>query len=422
MLKANWTHRLRLPGSKSVTNRALVLAALAEGESLLQSGLVAEDPQWIREALKEMGISIEDTPEGWKIQGRGGVFSTPRHPLYFGNAGAGIRFFLGVTALLTEPVTLTGNLRLQERPLGDLLEALQELGVYCSEKQTAPVTIRGPLEGGSARISGKISSQYLSALLMVAPYARRKVELTLKEELVSWPYVELTLALMKEFGIAVEVKENRIFRIPQGKYQGRIFEVEADCSSASYFLGAAALTQGRLTIENWNAESKQGDHRILEFLEEMGCCIEESSSEVTVTGPSQLKALRRDLQDQPDLVPTLAILAANAQGRSLLDGIEHLRVKECDRLNALEQELKKCGIPVKAGASSLEIEGKPKDQWQSPHIHCYQDHRIAMSFALARLLSPQLQLDDPRCVEKSFPQFWEYWLPLEEKIQQFSKK
>ncbi|MEK7487648.1 MAG: 3-phosphoshikimate 1-carboxyvinyltransferase, partial [Planctomycetota bacterium] len=361
-----WKLALEIPGSKSVTNRALLLASLAQGTSLLKNILESEDIFYLKEALKQLGVSIRSTSEGDTIQGRS-PFLAPQHPLNLGDSGTGLRFLTAFCALASDPITLTGSLRLQERPILELLNALKQLGAQCS---SSPVVVRGPLRGGVATIKSSESSQYLSALLMVSPYAQTEVQLLLDEEPVSWPYIELTLQMMEQFGIQVKQPKFGQFIIPQGTYHAQTFSIEADCSSSSYFLAAAVLGKGEIQITNWNAKTLQGDRQFLDLLKEMGCFIQEDLHQVRVSGPPQLKAIRCEMRHTPDLVPILAILASFAQGTSRFSGVAHLRYKESDRLSAITQELQKSGIRATAGPDWIEIEG---GQMTPAWIHCYQD-------------------------------------------------
>lgn len=404
-MNPNWSHSLAIPGSKSMSNRAILIASLAQGNSLLHQSLESEDTQHLQQALQSFGVQFHRTPETLAIIPPKKL-TPPSTPIYLGGSGTGIRLMTAFASLFSTPITLTGNPRLQQRPIEALLSALAKLGVTVSQIATPPVTICGPLFGGTSTLDTSLSSQYLSALLIVAPYAQKEIILKLSGERVSWPYVEMTQQIMQSFGVAVQSPDENTFVICPKTYLGQEITIEADCSSASYFLGAAALSQGKITLTNWNSNSPQGDRKICLFLQQMGCQVQEEPSQLSLQGPKQLQAVQIEMKDYPDLVPMMAILAASAKGRSRFFGIHHLRLKESDRLNALATELRKCGIVVETGEDWLEIQG---GTFQPATIHCYQDHRIAMSFCVATLRCPQIRIDDPHCVEKSFPSFWELW-------------
>lgn len=402
-MEPRWNVSLEIPGSKSVTNRALILASLADGVSLLKNALESEDIFYLKEALKKLGVSFQSTPEGERVEKTQPLFESPKS-LYLGDSATGLRFLTAFVSLFSLPITLTGSTRLQERPILELLNALEQLGV--SVFSCSPLTIQGPLQGGRATLQSTESSQYLSALLMVSPYSQHPVHLEVEGSIVSQPYIEITLEMMKHFGITVIREKSNSFWIPQGRYQAQSFKVEADCSSSAYFFAAAALGQGEVCITNWNRETFQGDRHILRFLQEMGCFVKESPTQATVSGPHALKAITTEMKDYPDLVPVLAVVAGFAQGTSRFSGIAHLRYKESNRLQALVQELQRAGIHAVEGDDFLEIKG---GEMTATRIHCYQDHRIAMSFSVAQIRCPQLEIDQPECVKKSFPTFWDLW-------------
>ena len=281
------------------------------------------------------------------------------------------------------------------------VQAASEKGDGCP-----PVRVTGGLTGGRAQLSGAISSQYLSALLFIGPLAPEGLKIDITGELVSRPYVDLTLEVLSDFGISSYREGYRYFELPGGQcYLPRAYEIEADASSASYFWAAAALTGGRVTITNLSLESSQGDAAFPQVLERMGCAIESTPAGLTVQG-GPLRGVTVDMATMPDLVPTLAVLAAFAAGDTVITGVAHLRHKESDRLAAVATELGKLGIEARETADGLVIRGgTPK----GAVIHTYNDHRIAMSFAVAGLKAPGMVITDPDCVAKSFPDFWEYF-------------
>ena len=323
-----------------------------------------------------------------------------------------MRFLTALAALGEGEYLLTGTERLCQRPLGELLEALGQAGVQAVSERgdgCPPVRVTGGLTGGKAQLSGAISSQYLSALLFIGPLAPAGLKIDITGELVSRPYVDLTLEVLGNFGISYYREGYRYFELPGGQsYLPRDYEIEADASSASYFWAAAAVTGGRVTITNLSLESSQGDAAFPEVLGRMGCAIESTPAGLTVQG-GPLQGVTVDMATMPDLVPTLAVLAAFAAGDTVITGVAHLRHKESDRLHAVATELGKLGIEARESEDGLVIRGgAPK----GAVIHTYNDHRIAMSFAVAGLKIPGVAIEDPECVAKSFPDFWQFFKQL----------
>jgi 3-phosphoshikimate 1-carboxyvinyltransferase len=400
---------LTLPGSKSYTHRALMAAALAGGESLLTNALAAEDTELTAAALRQLGAVIDWQGTTIRVTGRSGRWLPMVLPIYLGNSGTSMRFLTALASLGEGEYLLTGTERLCQRPLGELLEALGQVGVRAVSEQgdgCPPVRVTGGLTGGRAQLSGSISSQYLSALLFIGPLAPQGLEIGITGQLVSRPYVDLTLEVLGDFGITYYREGYRYFRLPgdQG-YLPQDYQIEADASSASYFWAAAALTGGRVTITNLSLESSQGDAAFPGVLERMGCAIDSTPAGLTVQG-GPLRGVEVNMATMPDLVPTLAVLAAFAQGDTVITGVAHLRHKESDRLAAVATELAKLGTEARETADGLAIRGGTPI---GAVIHTYNDHRIAMSFAVAGLKAPGLLITDPGCVAKSFPDFWEYF-------------
>jgi len=400
---------LTLPGSKSYTHRALMAAALAPGESVLTNALAAEDTELTAQALTQLGAGIDWQGTTIRVTGRGGRWRPAPLPIYLGNSGTSMRFLTALVALGEGEYLLTGTERLCQRPLGELLEALRQVGVRAVSAKgdgCPPVRVTGGLTGGRAQLSGGTSSQYLSALLFIGPLAPAGLEIDITGELVSRPYVDLTLEVLGDFGVSYYREGYRYFQLPGGQcYLPQDYAIEADASSASYFWAAAALTGGRVTITNLSLESSQGDAAFPEVLGRMGCTIESTPAGLTVQG-GPLRGLEVDMATMPDLVPTLAVLAAFAQGDTVITGVAHLRHKESDRLHAVAAELARLGIEARETADGLVIRGgDPK----GAVIQTYNDHRIAMSFAVAGLKAPGVSITDPDCVAKSFPDFWEFF-------------
>jgi 3-phosphoshikimate 1-carboxyvinyltransferase len=403
---------LTLPGSKSYTHRALVAAALAEGASVLTNALKAEDTELTAQALAKLGAGLDWQGDTVRVKGAGGRWRPVAEPIYLGNSGTSLRLLTALTALGQGDYRLTGTARLCERPLGELLSALQQLGVKAASQRgdgCPPVTVRGGLAGGRASLSGAVSSQFVSALLFIGPLAPAGLRLTITGELVSRPYVDLTLEVMAGFGVSYYREGYRFFEVPGGQaYLPQAFAIEADASSASYFWAAAAITGGRATIANLSEGSSQGDAGFPRVLAAMGCRAECSAGGLTVTG-GPLKGVQVDMAAMPDLVPTLAVVAAFARGETVITGVAHLRHKESDRLAAVAAELGKMGVAARETEDGLIITGgRPR----GAAIDTYQDHRLAMSFAVAGLKAPGTVINNPEVVAKSFPDFWEFLAKL----------
>jgi 3-phosphoshikimate 1-carboxyvinyltransferase len=400
-----------VPGSKSYTNRALTIAALARGPSTLYGALESDDTHVAREVLKHLGVTVEQHGSTFVVHGHQGEFIDPRQPLFLGNSGTATRFFTAMLTLAGFPCTITGNARMQERPIADLLEALNQLGaevtsVWCNG--CPPVRIGAHrLRGGTAMISGAISSQFLSALLMVSPYAEQDVTLVVRDTLVSVPYVDLTLDIMARFGVEVANDGYRRFIIRgQQCYTGQAYTVEGDASSATYFWGLAALLGRSMCVTNVPPTSAQGDVRFLDVLERMGCTVSRGER-LQVRGPTQLRPLGNiDLNALPDAAMTVAVLAAFCQGETRIMNVANLRVKETDRLRALATELRKLGAQVTEFPDGLQINGHP-ETLHGAEITTYDDHRMAMCFGMAGARLPGIRIQEPGCVTKTYPGFWE---------------
>lgn len=398
---------ITLPGSKSFTHRALICAALAHGESRLRGALEAEDTSLTAQALRGLGAGVSLGGGAATVAGTGGELRLPASPLYLGNSGTSIRLLTAVCALCRAggEITLDGDPAMRRRPIGELVRALNELGVAarCREGFPPVVVPAQGLPGGRCRIDASQSSQFVSALLLAAPYAAGDVEVSIRGTLVSRPYLEMTLQTMADFGVSAQA-EGKTFRVAAGqRYQCRDYLVEADASGASYFLAAAAATKGRVRATGLREGSLQGDTGFLAVLSRMGCTVKRTNEAVEVQGGS-LISLDIDMGKMPDVVPTLAVLAALAKGTTRIRNIRHLRLKECDRLKALATELNRCGVRVEEGSAELTIEGgKP----HGAEIETYNDHRLAMSFAVLGLAVEGIIIRNPGCVAKSFPDFWE---------------
>ncbi len=401
---------VRLPGSKSYSQRALVLASLAQGESSLRNVLIAEDTEYLAEALRLLGAGITKRDEEVIVLGTGGRIKNPGQPLFLGNNGTALRFLTSVSSLGEGRITLTGEPRLCERPAQPLLEALATLGVSChteEERGFPPVTIDAQgLSGGKVIFTDVASSQYVSSLLISAPYARGDVQIGLRGRTVSQPYIAMTLEAMRLFGAEVQEAGQGDYLVRSGQpYRGRSYGVEGDASTASYFFLAAALCRGRVQVLNINPRSLQGDIKFLEVLEDWGCQVTRGEDRVEVRGRELTPGdLTIDMGDMPDMVPTLAVLAAFRPGRTEIRNVAHLRIKESNRIAALVSELHRTGSGAEELPDGLVIRG---GRLQGAEIETYNDHRIAMSFAIAGLAVPGIRIKNPGCVKKSFPGFWE---------------
>ncbi len=401
---------VRVPGSKSYTQRALVAAALAKGQSFIRGALVSEDTEHLMNALSLLGSTIRRQGGELSIQGTGGELTTPSGPIYLGNNGTGLRLLTGTVCLGHGTFLLDGNSRMRQRPIQALVDALKNIGgeAVCMEGNGCPpVQVRATgLAGGKAVLSGGLSSQYLSALLLAAPYARRDTEIEVQGMLPSRPYVQMTLDVMARFGVEVLAPHDNTFfvKAPQA-YRAREYGVEGDASSATYFMAAAAICGGTVRISNIHPDSVQGDIRFADVLESLGCGVTTSGNGVAITGPlSNHGDLCLDLQDMPDMVPALAVVSAFRRGKTILKNIGHLRIKESDRIAALTRELRKIGAKAEEKADEMIVQGIAT---RAAEIECYSDHRIAMSFAIAGLAIAGVAIKDPDCVRKSFPDFWE---------------
>ncbi|MEJ2363466.1 MAG: 3-phosphoshikimate 1-carboxyvinyltransferase [Deltaproteobacteria bacterium] len=398
---------VNIPGSKSVTHRYLIMAGLAQGRSWLGNGLWCDDTRYTATALERFGAQIRHSPEAIEVIGTGGVLNCPSEPIYLENAGTSMRLLTAVACLGRGSSVLVGNERLHARPMEELLVALQPLGGVVEslqERGYPPVRIHGSgLKGGSTIVNASRSSQFVSAILLAAPYATQPVEINV-QGLVSKPYIDVTLDGMSKFGARARWLDKNNLRVEApGRYSAGSYHVEGDCSSASYFWAAAAITRGKVLTRNILHESRQGDLAFLDILCQMGCRAVWHDYGVTLYG-GELRAIEVDMKDMPDMVPTLAVTAAFAQGTTVITNVGHLRIKESDRLRAIAEGLEKMNVQVEEEEDRLSIRGGNPG---GALINCHNDHRIAMSFAVAGLVAEGVLIDDEMCVNKSFPQFWE---------------
>lgn len=404
---------IRPPGSKSITNRALVCAALARGESTLTGALESEDTLVMIDSLGRLGIRVDPSAQGrtLRVSGCGGAIPAHGAELYVANSGTSMRFLAALVTLGRGLFRIDGSPRMRQRPIEDLLAALRQLGAEASGESHGgcpPVRIRADgLPGGRAAVGGAVSSQFLSGLLMAAPYAQSPVELAVSGGLVSVPYVEMTLAVMRSFGVTVAHRGFEEFLVPAAaEYRGRDYAVEPDASAASYFFAAAAVTGGRVTVEGLSRESLQGDVRFCDCLARMGCEVAYGPDSITVARSPErpLRGIEADMNAISDTAQTLSAVALVADGPTTVTGVGHIRHKETDRIGALATELRKLGARVEEREDGFQIVPGPL---HGAAVDTYNDHRMAMSLAIAGLAVPGVVIRDPGCTAKTYPEFFQ---------------
>jgi 3-phosphoshikimate 1-carboxyvinyltransferase len=399
---------LRLPGSKSISNRVLLLAALAKGETEIGGLLDADDTHVMRDALSRLGISFV----GQTITGAGGAFPVKAADLFLGNAGTAIRPLTAALAFCNGEYRLSGVPRMHERQIGDLVDALRAIGARIDYERTdgfPPLVIRpSHMRSENVKVRGDVSSQFLTALLMALPLSRKKSTIEVQGELISKPYVEITLNVMRRFGVEVQRDGWSVFRLSGDFYKSpKSILVEGDASSASYFLAAGAIGGGPVRVEGVGRDSIQGDVRFTEVLERMGAKVSFGPDWIEASAGQPLRAIDMDLNHIPDAAMTAAAMALFADGPSTLRNIGSWRVKETDRIAAMATELRKLGAQVEEGRDFLKI--TPGKLNSSISIDTYDDHRIAMSFSLAALGGVPVTINEPGCVAKTFPGFFDAW-------------
>jgi 3-phosphoshikimate 1-carboxyvinyltransferase len=403
--KSEVAGRVSAPPSKSATHRALVCSALASGKSLIRSPLRSDDTEATLRVLQQLDTGCSDDLDLWEV--RGGSLRAPRSDLFCGESGTTLRFVTALCSLVDGECNLTGGPSLSKRPVEPLLDALRQLGVECeSTGGYPPVKVNGTgrIGGGDVEVRGDVSSQFVSALLFVAPFSESSIRVKTTTPLESKPYVKMTMDTQRMFGVVVEASDDmREYQVEEQAYKPADVTVEGDWSSAAYLLAAGALS-GEVSVDNLNPDSSQADRTILDILRTMGaqvkvrknsCCVERS----------ELDAIEYDLSDSPDLFPVTASLCAAASGRSVLRGLGRLRFKESDRVAAMTEGLREMGIQVRRGDDSLMIEGgSPHGGMMDPH----QDHRIAMALSVLGMVADgETTVLDADCVSKSYPMFWD---------------
>ena len=402
----------QIPGSKSYTNRALILAAQKRGVTQIIGALHSEDTIYLAEALNQFGgIEVTKTKNGFLVNRSADVLTAPQEELYFGAGGTPARLMLSFAVSAEGSSVITGNKRLCERPMGHLLDAFNKMGVEyeCLGKPNClPVRVTGgTVKPDTWFIDASISSQFVTSLLLLATQqAHEPTTINVINHLVSEPYVEITLDMMQTYGLRAERKSSSQFVVYPGQINKDKMIIEADASGMSYFLATAPLTKSRVCIPNISLNSVQGDVGLARAFERMGCRLEGGDDYILLDGTNaELRGIELDMEKMPDVAMTLSVVAWRAKSPTYITNIANLRVKECDRIAATASELQRLGVQVDEGADSLRI--YPSEQLTPAFIHTYDDHRIAMCFGLLKLLQHGIQIEDPDCVAKSFPNFWQ---------------
>jgi 3-phosphoshikimate 1-carboxyvinyltransferase len=410
---------VEIPGSKSITNRALLTAALGHGTTVLANALFSEDTHWFSTCLQRLGIPVSSDPAQaeFQVAGQGGEIPVSQAELFVGNAGTAARFITALVSLGEGEYALDGIPRMRERPLGELLRVLEEMGAeldFRGEPGCMPFMIRSHrFAGGHVQLQAHQTSQQLSALLMIAPYAQEDTIIEVGGTLVSESYVNMTLRVMEEFGVRVSRSDGRRFHIEAGqRYRALRYTVEPDASNASYFFAAAAITGGRVRVNHLSKHSCQGDIHFVDVLAAMGCRVTAADDYLEVVGPTAgLQGIDVDLNDMSDLVQTLAAIAPFANSPVTIRNVEHIRWKETERIKAVVTELQRLGVEVDELPDGLRIQPGPVTPAQ---VQTYNDHRMAMAFAVTGLRAPGIVIRDPFCTQKTFPDFFDRFLAIVE--------
>ncbi len=397
-----------VPGSKSITNRALVCAALAEGTSVLDGALFADDTEAMLGVLVALhiGLRIDVDTGRVEVDGCAGVVPSAAGPLDVRQSGTTARFVPPLVSLGQGSYEVVGHPQLLARPMGPTFDALRSLGGGVEERAGTgrlPATVRGGVRGGALEVTGDVSSQFLSGLLLIGPCLPEGLTVRVTTPLVSRPYVELTVAVMESFGAVVETPDRSTFAVAAGGYRALRYRIEPDASAASYFFAAAAICGGRVRVPGLGRRTKQGDIGFVDLLAGMGAAVHRDDQQTEVVGPSELRGIEADLTDLSDTAQTLAVTAVFAEGPTRITGVGFIRAKETDRIAAVAAELTRCGIDVVSEDDGWTI---TPGRVRPATIGTYGDHRMAMSFALLGLRAPGIAIADPGCVSKTFPRFW----------------
>lgn len=400
---------IRPPGSKSLTNRALVIAALANGTSHLTGVLDSRDTQVMIDSLRKLGLNVEQSlaDQTVRITGCHGRPQAKAADLWLENSGTSIRFLTALCALGNGTYRLDGNSRMRERPIGDLIAALRQVGIPTScesANDCPPVIVKGSgLPGGAVSINANLSSQFLSAILMVAPCSQQVMDITVAGEMVSEPYVDMTLQIMSRFGVSVERPSPGVFRVAPQTYAATDYDIEPDASAASYFFALAAVTGGTVTVEGLHLKALQGDVHFVDALQRMGCRVTSGPTSITVQG-GPLEGIDIDMNAISDTAQTLACVAPFATGPTRIRNVAHMRLKETDRVAAVVTELRRLGLQVEEHPDGMTIH---PGILHGGTVATYDDHRMAMSFSLIGLRVPGIRIADPQCTSKTYPGYFD---------------
>lgn len=401
-----------VPGSKSYTNRALLIAALCDGQTTIDGALFSDDTHYMAESLRRLGIAVEADPDHCRftVSGCGGKIPVDRAELFTGNSGTTARFLTAFLGLGHGEYVVDGNERMRERPIQDLIDGLTPLGVEITSLNgdgCPPITVKANgLSGGRTFMPGDKSSQYFTALLLVAAYADADTEIRVEGDLLSKPYIDMTADIMSTFGVSIVNDSYNTFGIKSGqRYRARHYTVEPDATNATYFFAAAAITGGSIAVRNLSLSSAQGDVQFVRVLEQMGCRVTESDGAIIVEGPEILSGIDVDMNDMPDAAQTLAAIAPFADGPVTIRNVPNMRIKETDRIDAMATELRKLGVTVEDWSDGMRIH--PASSILPAAVDTYDDHRMAMSLSLVGLRATGVVINDPECVNKTFPTYFD---------------
>lgn len=396
---------IKAPPSKSYTHRAIIISSLAEGKSTLKDPLLSEDTLASKDACIALGSLIKQEENKLIVQGTKGVLKTPEDVVDLKNSGTTLRIMTTVSSLAPNYTVFTGDNSLRTRPMQDLLEALQSLGVSAISLRgngKPPICIKGGFKGGVTDIKGNISSQFISSLLIAAPYAEKPVDINIKGDFISKPYVNMTTDVMEKFRVIPDYdKENNSFHVDPQTYKARDYTIEGDYSSASYIIGAAAALEGEVRVQNLFEDSKQGDKQILDIVKDMGAEVKFKKGEVIIRGQGELHGIEVNLENSPDLLPTVAALGAIAKGETRITNVEHARFKETDRIHTCALELSKLGVKIKEKRDGLVINGGAK----GGIVESHGDHRLVMALSLIGLKAGDIKIENASVYDVSFPNF-----------------
>ncbi|RAP50395.1 MAG: 3-phosphoshikimate 1-carboxyvinyltransferase [Methanosphaera sp. rholeuAM74] len=404
---------IKAPASKSYSHRAFIAAALAEGESILKDPLYSEDTLATLSACEQLGALFQRYPDKCIVQGTAGYIRTPDDVVDVKNSGTSVRILSSIAAIAPRAnyTIFTGDESLRKRPMQDLIDALHNLGVRVTSSQnngTPPIVVQGGFDGGETDINGSVSSQFISSILMAAPYSNKPVTLNVRGTFVSKPYVNMTLSVMEEFGIEYEydttnTPEYSSYYIEPQRYECTNYSIEGDYSSASYMIALAAMLPSDITIKNLYRDSMQGDKYIIDIIRSMGAVVDVADDYIRIRSDGKLSAVDVDLSNAPDLLPTVSVLMAQADGTSRITGVEHARFKETDRVHNCALELGNVGVNVEELRDGLVISGSASGGYVDSHM----DHRLVMAFYVLGLKIGHVKIKDASCYDVSFPNFLE---------------